>query len=112
MLFQDNFTINNIDIHGKAFDHVSRLEAVGESSETKLTLDFNSDLYKAKSDEKISFVITNTLRVGGSVADDSWEVEGPSLLDDSDYAMSGTIFKIDGNSRGEEQTLLINSQLK
>jgi DNA-directed RNA polymerases I, II, and III subunit RPABC3 len=84
VLFDDLFTINDIDREGKKFDRgtiqltsiylysydnsVSRLSAQSSNFEMSLTLDFNIELYPLQKDEKFSFVLASSLaRSGPSV---------------------------------------------
>ena len=55
---------------------VSRLVCKGETYNTDLTVDINSDLYPVKAGEKLSVAIASTLRLDGKPMDFSWDQSG------------------------------------
>ena len=77
-LFTKEYVIDGIDIDGKRFDRVSRLEA--SSSDGNCMIDFNDEIFPLEAKERIRVTIME-----GVYADDAF---GPY-----DYVMSGTFYK-------------------
>ncbi|KIJ45602.1 hypothetical protein M422DRAFT_227262 [Sphaerobolus stellatus SS14] len=107
VLFDDLFTIEDIDREGKKFDRVSRLIARSSNFDMGLTLDYNMELYPLKKDEKFSLVLASSLVRGGAgaAADeddrDVWRPDGKGrrgLEEDYEYVMYGKVYKFDGES--------------
>ncbi|KAF8475445.1 hypothetical protein JB92DRAFT_3134565 [Gautieria morchelliformis] len=115
VLFDDLFTINDINKEGKKFDRVSRLSAQSSNFDMSLTLDFNVELYPLQTDEKFSFVLASSLArggpsVGAGVIDsldeddkdrDVWRPDGKGrrgLEEDYEYVMYGKVYKFDGEA--------------
>lgn len=96
-LFEDIFEVTTLNPDGYKFDHVNRLQGTSSTYDCELLLDINCDIYKVKEADKISLVLTTTLRLDGSRNDHlSYEPHStePSLADSYDYVMHGKIFNI------------------
>lgn len=72
ILFDDIFTIKNVNPDGKKFERVDRLFCDGESFKMDLILDVNTQLYPLSLGDQFRFVLCTTLREDG-------------LLDENEY---------------------------
>ncbi|GJJ09498.1 hypothetical protein Clacol_003721 [Clathrus columnatus] len=112
VLFDDLFTIEDIDKEGRKFDRVSRLYARSSNFDMGLTLDYNVELYPLKKEEKFSLVLASSLGRGGLTATgaeegdeedkdrDVWRPDGKGrrgLEEDYEYVMYGKVYKFDGD---------------
>jgi DNA-directed RNA polymerase I, II, and III subunit RPABC3 len=95
MLFEDTFRINEVDPNGRKFDKVSRISASGQNYEDEVVLDYNCSIYSLKNGEKFNLALCETLSLTGEpdskVFNQSAE---PTLADQYEYVMHGTIFEI------------------
>lgn len=121
VLFDDLFTIDDIDKEGKKFDRgefffaeadcastdlgaVSRLYARSSNFDMGLTLDYNLELYPLKPEEKFSLVLASSLGRGGTGGGvdgneddkdrDVWRPDGKGkrgLEEDYEYVMYGKV---------------------
>ncbi|CAE7218230.1 unnamed protein product [Rhizoctonia solani] len=113
ILFDDLFTITDIDMDGKKYDRVSRLVATSANLGMHLTLDFNHEIYPLKVDEKFTLVLASTLARGGAEAiegKDVWRPDGKGqqgLEEDYEYVMHGYIYKYD-EGEGDNVTAYIS----
>eukprot|EP01083_Nonionella_stella_P179462 637262_1 len=109
MLYEDTFTVKEVDREGKKFDQVSRIEAHSHSYNSKLTLDVHSNLCKLTREKQFSFVLARTLSLAGSADGggdhgEEWDFAGEeSLMDQYDYVMAGKVFKFHGNPNSESE---------
>eukprot|EP00012_Vannella_robusta_P007607 CAMPEP_0206193654 /NCGR_PEP_ID=MMETSP0166-20121206/6699_1 /ASSEMBLY_ACC=CAM_ASM_000260 /TAXON_ID=95228 /ORGANISM="Vannella robusta, Strain DIVA3 518/3/11/1/6" /LENGTH=150 /DNA_ID=CAMNT_0053610415 /DNA_START=1 /DNA_END=453 /DNA_ORIENTATION=- len=93
-LFQEYFTVKDIDKDGKAFDKVSRLHCEGD--DVKLTLDINMDIYPARLNDEFRVTIASTLSPGDTsveVGEFNPRLEESSLFQENEYIMFGRVFK-------------------
>jgi len=119
IVFDDIFTISDIDKEGKKFDRVSRLYAHSKNYDMDLTLDYNIELYPLKSDESFALALASSLAKGpaantngagagaGNVGEEDkdepvWRPDGKGrggLEEDYDYVMYGKVYRFDqGNA--------------
>lgn len=115
ILFDDLFTITDIDMDGKKYDRgmlldtsaselkhhhalVSRLVATSANLGMHLTLDFNVEIYPLKVNEKFTLVLASTLARGGvaeaTEGKDVWRPDGKGqqgLEEDYEYVMHGYV---------------------
>ncbi|KAI0735275.1 RNA polymerase I [Earliella scabrosa] len=110
VLFDDMFTISDIDKEGKKFDRVSRLYARSKNYDMELTLDYNVELFPLQKDQSFALALASSLsRVpqgAGGAADDEekdkdvWrpDMKRRGLDDDYDYVMYGKVYRFDGGS--------------
>lgn len=85
-VFSDSFCVVSIDPEGKRFDRVSRAVCESSSSQkAQLTVDYHSQLFNLKVQDKFSLDIFFE------------EESDSSKLQNVDYAMNGMIFKIEQN---------------
>lgn len=115
IVFDDIFTISDIDKEGKKFDRgahthnppliyssmcaaVSRLYARSKNYEMELTLDYNVELFPLKKDQSFALALATSLSRGPVAADDDaeeknvWRPDGKGqrgLEEDYDYVMYG-----------------------
>ncbi|CAE6421000.1 unnamed protein product [Rhizoctonia solani] len=114
ILFDDLFTITDIDMDGKKYDRVSRLVATSANLGMHLTLDFNFEIYSLKVDEKFTMVLASTLARGGTAeaveGKDVWRPDGKGqqgLEEDYEYVMHGYVYKYD-EGEGDNVTAYIS----
>ncbi|KAG2077561.1 RNA polymerase I [Suillus decipiens] len=112
IVFDDIFTINDIDKGGKKFDRVSRLYARSKNYDMDLTLDYNIELFPLVTGDSFAMALASSLsRDGGApTADgedgedkdrDVWRPDGKGrrgLEEDYDYVMYGKVYKFDTGS--------------
>jgi len=117
IVFDDLFTISDIDKDGKKFDRVSRLFAHSSNYDMDLTLDYNIELYPLTKGESFSLVLATSLlrpTEGGAAngadgADEekdtyTWRPDGKGqrgIDDDYEYVMYGRVYKFDGGTSSE-----------
>ncbi|KAJ3361397.1 hypothetical protein AMAG_15246 [Allomyces macrogynus ATCC 38327] len=102
-LFNDLFTIADVDKDGQRFDRVSRLTATSANYNADLILDFNNELYPLKAGDKVTLMLTTSLALNGNAAtasvSDSWRDKLPSdprdLSDEYDYVCHGKCYKME-----------------
>lgn len=94
-LFSDTIRINDIDKDGKFFEKVSRIEATGEETYCKISLDINCDIYQVSKENIYNILITKSL--DGNPSDNKFTFDvytkKSSLVDSFDYIMHGKVFK-------------------
>eukprot|EP00056_Hartaetosiga_gracilis_P018758 m.11764 g.11764 ORF g.11764 m.11764 type:complete len:143 (-) comp7038_c0_seq1:203-631(-) len=96
LLFEEMFTVSDIDIDGKQFDRVSRMVCQAVTMDTELVLDVNTQLYPLEVNDRITFCLADTLDYDG--APDSGEYNqsrDASLADRYEYVMNGIIYNIE-----------------
>ncbi|EAU92876.1 RNA polymerase I [Coprinopsis cinerea okayama7 len=107
ILFDDIFTISDIDKEGKKFDRVSRLYAHSKNYDMDLTLDYNVELFPLKEGQSFALALASSLTKGGAKGDDEedkehdvWRPDSKrrGLDDDYEYVMYGKVYKFDGAS--------------
>ncbi|KAI0762885.1 RNA polymerase I [Fomes fomentarius] len=110
VLFDDIFTISDVDKEGKKFDRVSRLYARSKNYDMELTLDYNVELFPLQKDQSFALALASSLsRVpqgASGAADDEekdrdvWrpDVKRRGLDDDYEYVMYGKVYRFDGGS--------------
>ncbi|KAG7099375.1 hypothetical protein E1B28_001231 [Marasmius oreades] len=113
IVFDDIFTINEIDKEGKKFDRVSRLYAHSKNYDMDLTLDYNIELFPLITGQNFALALASSLVRGApggtsnDVADDEdkerdvWRPDGKGrkgLEEDYDYVMYGKVYKFDGGT--------------
>ncbi|GMI47359.1 hypothetical protein TrCOL_g11227 [Triparma columacea] len=104
-LFEDIFSVTQLNPEGKKFEKVDRLSAEGTSYNCKLLLDFNSEIYRIPANSKISLLLASTLSLAGDPSSPSYDqslltsatVQGDksivgSLADNYEYVMHGKVF--------------------
>ncbi|VDM60043.1 unnamed protein product [Angiostrongylus costaricensis] len=82
VIFDDMFTVKNIDPDGKKFDRCSRLFCDSESFSMELILDVNTQIYPVNLNDKFRLMITTSVR------DDGMPDEGehdPQVMDELVY---------------------------
>ncbi|KAH3668998.1 hypothetical protein OGAPHI_002753 [Ogataea philodendri] len=103
-LFDDIFGVQSVDT-GR-YDKVSRIIANStSSSDTKLTLDINTELFPVSIGDSLSIALAKNLNLDDSEDDNnmfstngSWRPPKPgqkSLADEYDYVMHGTVYKFE-----------------
>lgn len=92
ILFDETFKLVGIDVEGKTYDKVSRINAKGEDGTTDMVLDINSDVYPVLVNKKYRMVLSPTLDLGGS--DTHPEAKKISLADKFEYIMHGLLYKV------------------
>jgi len=75
-LHSDNFLITALNPEGKKFASVNRLAATGESFAVEMLLDYNSDLLRVDSGDRIGVCISETLDLAGGKDDGTWDQSG------------------------------------
>ncbi|KAA1471559.1 RNA polymerase [Dentipellis sp. KUC8613] len=114
IVFDDIFTIEDIDREGKKFDRVSRLYAHSKNYDMDLTLDYNIELFPLEKDQNVALALASSLARGGQApgtqngadggADeedkdrDVWRPDGKGrrgLEEDYDYVMYGKVYRFD-----------------
>jgi len=117
LVFDDIFTINDIDREGKKFDRVSRLYAHSKNYDMDLTLDYNVELFPLQKEQIFALALASSLARGGGNAGtsgndvaaedtddkdrDVWRPDGKGrrgLEEDYDYVMYGKVYKFDGGT--------------
>ncbi|EJF66606.1 hypothetical protein DICSQDRAFT_123228 [Dichomitus squalens LYAD-421 SS1] len=111
ILFDDIFSINDIDKEGKKFDRVSRLYAHSKNYDMDLTLDYNTELFPIQSGQSIALALASSLSrnpqgAAGTTEDedkdrDVWRPDAKGrrgLDDDYEYVMYGKVYRFDSGS--------------
>ncbi|KAF7791946.1 hypothetical protein EIP86_002972 [Pleurotus ostreatoroseus] len=101
IVFDDMFTINDIDKEGKKFDRVSRLYAHSKNYDMDLTLDYNIELFPLVKGQTFALALASSLARGPPTTNDAgeeekdadvWRPDGKGrhgLEEDYDYVMYG-----------------------
>lgn len=118
IVFEDLFHIDTLDKDGKKFDRgmsfdagvsstnakVSRVTGKSDNYGMSLILDINSELYPININEKYTLVISRSLSVDGTMAENEGHFDATrdmskasSLAKDYDYVMFGKVYKFDEN---------------
>ncbi|GAA94787.1 uncharacterized protein L969DRAFT_97249 [Mixia osmundae IAM 14324] len=98
ILFDDLFTIRELDKGGPKFDRVSRLEAHSDNHDMNVTLDFHNELFPIQDKEKFSLALASDLNVdptGQKDALDLSRLPSGTLADEWEYVMYGKVYKFD-----------------
>uniref|UniRef100_A0A0C9RIV5 TSA: Wollemia nobilis Ref_Wollemi_Transcript_15450_1139 transcribed RNA sequence n=1 Tax=Wollemia nobilis TaxID=56998 RepID=A0A0C9RIV5_9CONI len=101
LLFEDIFTVSEIDREGKKFDKVSRIEARSEQFDMYLVLDVNIDVYPVSKGDKFTIALSPTLSLDGT-PDSGYFVQAgrKSLADKYEYVMYGKLYRISEEGSG------------
>ncbi|CAH9062176.1 unnamed protein product [Cuscuta epithymum] len=102
-LFEDIFTVTEINPEGKIFNNVDRIVAKGNQFEKTMVLDVNSQICHIDVKDKLKIVLVSTINLDGT-PDSGYYLQGnrKSLADDYEYVMQGKLYRIpEGNSRDE-----------
>ncbi|CAN6615138.1 DNA-directed RNA polymerases I, II, and III subunit RPABC3 [Trichomonascus vanleenenianus] len=98
-LFDDIFKITSVD--SARYDRVSRIQAQSvASSDVRLILDVNSELFPVAKNQTLTVAIAQTLSLDGNEEESvtSWRESKPgdhTLADEYDYVMYGVIYKFE-----------------
>ncbi|KAI5647629.1 hypothetical protein M9H77_33634 [Catharanthus roseus] len=84
--------VQNIDVEGKKYDKVSRIDARNEGGEIYMQLDVHSEIYPMRAKEKYRMLLSETLSLDGSASYP--EGKQKSLADKFEYVMHGLLYKI------------------
>ncbi|WOO82327.1 DNA-directed RNA polymerases II and V subunit 8A [Vanrija pseudolonga] len=124
IIFEDRFTVSDVDKDGKKFDRVSRIVATSRELNMHLTLDIASELYPVAEGEAFALAVVRSLTPdqdakdaaadeNGDGADDEgnrkvrrelWRAPDQGLANDYDYVMHGKIYKFDDSQKGDNMT--------
>nr|DAD25292.1 TPA_asm: hypothetical protein HUJ06_026756 [Nelumbo nucifera] len=101
LLFEDIFTVKQIDPDGKKFDKVSRIVATSEQFDMYMQLDVNTEIYPLRVDDKFTMVLAPTLSLDGTPDSGYYtQVGRKSLADKFEYVMHGKLYKISEEGSG------------
>lgn len=76
---------------------MSRINCRGENYDIDLTLDYNCSIYRLKTGDRFSLLLTKTLSLDGTADTDEYnQMYAPTLADSYEYVMHGKVFKISG----------------
>ena len=96
-IYEDVFTVKDLDVGGQRFHNVSRVVGFCESSGAEVVIDIQCELFRLKTKEKFTLALATTLNlqgVQGAKDDESWsQTSELTLLDKYDYGMHGKIYK-------------------
>ncbi|GAA6055581.1 hypothetical protein JCM3770_002498 [Rhodotorula araucariae] len=111
-VFDDVFTVTQVDKDGKKFDRVSRVAAQSHNHDMKLTLDINTDLLTLAQDGDFSLALATTLNPDadktGAAGASGWRADlDGGLANDWEYVMYGKVYKFDEGT-GEEVTAYVS----
>lgn len=112
ILFEDMFNVESTD-PGK-YNKVSRITGQSStSSDIRITLDINSELFPVKSNDSLTVVLVSSLGNEASMLTSSGSWRPPragdkSLADDYDYVMYGTIYKFDESPNSDKMSVYIS----
>jgi len=106
IVFNDEFTIDDIDKEGRKFDRVSRLYARSKNYEMDLTLDYNIELFPLKTGQTFTLSLATSLSRGsvpgkdgeGEDKEQQWRPDGKGqkgIEEDYEYVMFGKVYKFD-----------------
>ncbi|KAG0555882.1 hypothetical protein KC19_11G010400, partial [Ceratodon purpureus] len=94
VLFEDIFSITQLDPDGKKFDKVSRIVAHSEQFDMDVLLDVNIDIYPMHVGEKFTLALASTLSLDGTLDDGTFDQSRrKSLADKYEYVMYGKVYK-------------------
>uniref|UniRef100_A0A7S2R5B9 DNA-directed RNA polymerases I, II, and III subunit RPABC3 n=1 Tax=Rhizochromulina marina TaxID=1034831 RepID=A0A7S2R5B9_9STRA len=93
ILFTETFEVVTVNPEGKVFDRINRLMAKAETYNMELLVDVNCELWQVNEHDKISFALASSLAIDGTADDGTYnQDDGPSLLDQYEYAMHGRVY--------------------
>ncbi|KAL7418400.1 DNA-directed RNA polymerases I, II, and III subunit RPABC3 [Cryptotrichosporon argae] len=123
IIFEDRFTVADVDKDGKKFDRVSRITATSADLHMHITLDIAVELYPLAAGETFALALARSLKpeddadadeegegegagAGGTkrVRRELWRSEDQGLAADYDYVCYGKVYKFDDSQRGENLT--------
>eukprot|EP00270_Netrium_digitus_P001538 TRINITY_DN1170_c0_g1_i6.p2 TRINITY_DN1170_c0_g1~~TRINITY_DN1170_c0_g1_i6.p2 ORF type:complete len:148 (+),score=32.35 TRINITY_DN1170_c0_g1_i6:117-560(+) len=111
ILFEDIFTITDMDKGGKKFDKVSRIEARSEQYDMEVTLDVNTEIYPLHIQDKLTLALARTLSLDGTPDEPTFDQSGRrSLMDKFEYVMYGKLYKYsdDESSKGARVEIFVS----
>ncbi|XP_037953963.1 DNA-directed RNA polymerases I, II, and III subunit RPABC3-like [Teleopsis dalmanni] len=98
VLYDDIFTIEEVDPGGKNFESISRIVCRSLGFNATLLLDVYSWVFSVEVGINIRMVIVNSLNLDGSLGEESYvPTKERTLADDFDYVMHGRFYQM-GNS--------------
>ncbi|KAL1412782.1 DNA-directed RNA polymerases I, II, and III subunit RPABC3 [Vanrija albida] len=121
IIFEDRFTVTDVDKDGKKFDRVSRIVAASRELGMHLTLDVASELYPLAEGEAFALAVVRSLTPEKDAAEaaegmddddgatrkvrrELWRAEDQGLANEYDYVMHGKIYKFDDSQKGDNMT--------
>ncbi|KAE9415356.1 hypothetical protein Angca_006831 [Angiostrongylus cantonensis] len=105
VIFDDMFTVKNIDPDGKKFDRCSRLFCDSESFSMELILDVNTQIYPVNLNDKFRLMITTSVRDDGMPDEGEHDPQANySRVAQFEYVMFGRVYRIEGDDSGSDGT--------
>ncbi|KAL3524803.1 hypothetical protein ACH5RR_013175 [Cinchona calisaya] len=106
-LFQDIFTVQELDPGGKKFDKVHRIAAKSEQLDMYMHLDINTEIYPMRVGDKFLMGLASTLNLDGT-PDSGYFMQGgrKSLADRYEYVMQGKLYKISEEKKKHRAEIL------
>ena len=105
IIFEDTILLNEIDKVGRFFEKVSRVDAISEVYDCKLSFDVNVDAYPIQKGAYYSFVLAKSLNTDGMASPNTFSYDlytkKNTLLEKYDYVMYGKIFKYNEENDGK-----------
>jgi DNA-directed RNA polymerase I, II, and III subunit RPABC3 len=109
-LFSANFTVDGIDVGGKQFDGVSRIQCRSENDDSTLILDVNTNIYKMSLGDVFALVLSH--QISSEPVSDSthWH---PSQLQNSnaskyEYVMHGKVYRYEEETAHHRATIYVS----
>mmetsp|Transcript_12616 Transcript_12616/g.14472 ORF Transcript_12616/g.14472 Transcript_12616/m.14472 type:complete len:153 (-) Transcript_12616:177-635(-) len=97
ILYEEDFTILDINPEGKSsphFKNVSRVVAQGMTFNMSLVIDIQTELFPLKMKDKFNLALASKLNIDDEPDDGTFNQDGkPTLLDKYDYGMHGKVFR-------------------
>lgn len=103
ILFEDTFTVHNINPDGAVYLRVSRAVCRNFTNDLTVTTDYNLEEFPLVKEERLSIAIASSLELSGEASRNVYDhsiYHRETLLNAYDYAMHGRIYecKVDTNS--------------
>lgn len=90
--FDEIIEVHDVDVEGKKYDKVSRVDARDENGDIYLQLDVHSEIYPMRAREKYRMLLSETLSLDGSASYPQGKQK--SLADKFEYVMHGLLYKM------------------
>ncbi|EXB80870.1 DNA-directed RNA polymerases I, II, and III subunit rpabc3 [Morus notabilis] len=102
-LFDDIFSVEELNPNKEKFDKVTRIKAHSEKHGMLMHLDVNTEIYPMKEGDRFVMVLSPTLNWNGvPVADYHKQAEQKSLADKFEYIMHGLLYKLTEEGSGSD----------
>ena len=113
IVLEEGFKVLTVNGDGRKFQRVSRLECRADNdSDTRVTVDINSDVFPVDAGQKVTIALASTLNLSGEPDRDAYDhsvYHRETVMSSYDYVMHGKVFKCNTDDlRADKSEVLLS----